>query len=179
MANDKANKANKANENARLRPGDKDEDGYTAAGSWDIDGWYKIGEGGKTIEGIVRDAKVSWDDETNRATLTYIVELAKPCQGKPIGEDELVEFPAGTILGLGESYGLQVLRDAVNLASDVCFKATPVTKVKLSGKKSLWKWDVRLKGGTRRPHPMNLDTKLAAARAGEAMAEPSDNSPLF
>lgn len=172
----KANKANET-ENGKPRVGEKDDEGFTAVGSWDIDGWYKISEG-RTIKGIVRDAKTGWDDETNRATLTYIVELLEPCTGKPIGEDTLVEFPAGTILGLGESFGLQVLRDAVNQVANVHFKATPVTKVKLSGKRSMWKWDVRLKGGERRPVPLNLDAKLAATTNGEA-AEPSTSDIPF
>lgn len=151
---------------AKLAIGQTDEDGFTVVGSWDLDGWYKP-EVGRTLEGVVKDAKVGEDEDTGRPTLTYVIQLTKACIGKPIGEDGQEEFAPGDVLGLGESFALRAIRDAVNAQSDVMVRCTPLEKVKLSGRRSMWKWDIRIKPGKPRKVPLNLDGKLVAQKATE------------
>lgn len=157
-------KKQEASETNTRRIGQVDDEGFIALGRWDIDAWYKA-EKGRTIRGIVRDAQVSFDDDNGRAKLTYIVELTRPCICKPVGEDELSEHPAGTMVGLNESAGLRLIRGAVDTQSDVEVRATPNEKKKLDRGRSFWDWTVDVKPGKRRGTPLNLDARLAAEAA--------------
>lgn len=164
MAKKPENAEANANGNGKPRIGEKDDEGYVSVGQWDIDGWYKP-EAGRTIQGTVKAIKVAWDDDNNRAQLTYVVELVKPLLAKPVGEDTLEEFPPGAIIGLSESFALKVIRQSVDLQADVGIKATPTEKIKLGGRRSMWKWDVGLKPGAPRKAPLGIDAQLAACGA--------------
>jgi hypothetical protein len=163
MAKKNENSAN-AEEQNKPRIGDKDDEGFTVVGRWDIDGWYKT-EPGRTIQGVVKAIRVGIDEDSGRPTLTYIVELAKPLQAKPVGEEGLQEFGPGAIIGLGETAELRVIRQSVDLQSDITIKATPTEKVKLKGKRTMWKWNVAIKAGTPRKVPLGIDAQLAAQGA--------------
>lgn len=137
--------------------------------TYDIDAWW-VPEKGKSFKGELLAVRI-FDDKLNKGEKrkVYLMRSATTVIAVASGQskdDGLDEFPAGSIIAFGESYGL---RELSNWAAKTLVMLKSVEKVNIGGR-SLWKYDIACKGKKIPMKPITSVPESAMPRRAQEVA---------
>lgn len=144
----------------------------------DIEAWWSPDDG-RRIVGEVLQARLIKDDE-GKQRLIWVVKCEESTMGRKKGEDKGTEYPAGTIIGVTHRTKLQPVFEEYLMTANFDVAIDPVEKIKLAGKKTMWRMKVATAGGTIRKTALGAEAfkpkQLAPAKSvPDAEYVPADN----
>lgn len=146
--------------------------------TYDIDAWW-VPEEGKSFKGELLAVRI-FDDKLNKGEKrkVYLMRSAVTVMAVPSGQSKkegLDEFPAGSVIAFGESYGLKELS---NWSSKTLVMLKSVKKQDVGGR-SLWKYDIACKGDKVPMKPITSMPETVIPKRLDAALDISDDDIPF
>jgi hypothetical protein len=142
----------------------------------DLDGWYSPNapEGENVVYGKIKDVLVIRDSESDSLIDVLVIQIGAPVRAYNKGDEEGEMLEVGNILGVRITGGLKKLLEYVENKGMVWFR--PKKKMKLDGKRTFWKYEIKVKG-KKAPYQRMVESPVTST-GSESSDIPDDELPF-